>query len=476
MYWEINGGHARFQKILHPEGKTPPFQNQINMAQQRPFRFLHTSNLHLGKPVTGVEELPAHLLKRFVDAPKITAERIFHAAMTEKVDFVLLSGEILDCYQTGPWGPVFLAEQFEKLNAAGILVFWAAGKSDSLERWPNELPIPKNVTVFPAGHIADPLFQKDGFAVARILGISRSAERQRFRPMEFTPDNTGLFTIAVVPGKIQPALLNHRGIDFWALGGMSKRHMIHGSTISSVSSVGETGRQPETARTKKVRDELVRPSVIHYPGTPLARSFDQTGHYGVSLVTVDEKGKVTVTLIPTSPIRFLQEEVRLDSATGFHRLKEELRDRMIAHQSLQENYDLMISWLIDGTQEQENELRRSKLPDEICEQMRKDFGMDEPYGWTVSVKTAVPENFPPEYYDQETLLGDYLQKIRQFQNPQAELPSLEPYLSPADLASPGKESLTRIDPKQRDAFLRQAAELGVDLLAPKSKVASHDGQ
>jgi len=436
------------------------------MAQQRPFRFLHASNLHLGKPVGGVADLPAHLRKRLVDAPRCAALRFIDMALAEKVDFVVLSGGVIDCHQTGPWGPVFLVEQFKKLEKAGVAVYWATGKSDFLERWPDELKLPQNVTVFSTSHVDEPLFQKDGFSVARILGISRSPERRRFRHSEFNPDSTGLFTIAVVSGKIDPQSLKNHGIDYWALGGITKRHTTYGNIITSVKT---PERQVDLMPVKKVRQEFTRPSTVHYPGAMLARSFEQQGNYGVSLVIVDDKGKAAVSFLPTSPVRFVEEVIRMDSKAGVDQVREELRGRMIAHQGVQDNYDLMMSWKIDGTQDLENRLRRTGILDQFRDELRKDFGMDELYAWTVSVKTAVPENFPPEYYEGETILGDYLQKIRQYQEGHIEIPTLESCLPKSGPTVPMKEQLVRIDPKLRDEFLRQVAELGVDLLVRKEE-------
>lgn len=434
------------------------------MAQQRPFRFLHASDLLLGKPVQGVEDLPAHLMKRMVDAPGIAAERLFDLAVEEKVDFVILSGEMINCYRTGPWGPVFLVSQFQKLSKANIPVYWATGKADAQNHWPSELELPENVTVFPVGQVGDVLFQKDGFAVTRILGTSRSHSRRHLRSSEFHPDNTGLYTIAVVPEKVKPSILNNRGIDYWALGNRKKRYTYHGNSIARLK---KSDKPEKTARSKKVREEFVRPSLVHDPGTMLARSFRQTGSFGASLVVVDAKGKTTISLIPLSPVRFVSEEIRLDSTAGLHQLREEIRHRMITFQSVQDQYDLLIRWSIDGSQELENQLRKTNALDQLCEELRHEYGMDEPYGWTVSVKTVVPENFPPEYYDEETLLGDYLRKVREFQTEEKELPSLEALIPPEESVKAVAEKLLRGDPKTRDDFLRDVAELGVDLLMPE---------
>ena len=102
----------------------------------QPFRFIHASDFHLDRPLRGLSEVPDHLRGALVDAPYRAAERVFDAAIRERVDFVALAGDIVDPLLAGPRGLVFLSEQFEKLGAAGIKVYWATGRTDHFERWP----------------------------------------------------------------------------------------------------------------------------------------------------------------------------------------------------------------------------------------------------------------------------------------------------------------------------------------------------
>jgi len=416
------------------------FRTEALFLRQRPFRFLHASDLHLDQPVAGLGDIPAHLLQRVIDAPRLAVERLFEAAIRERVDFVVLSGNVLNPWQTGPWGPVFLARQFEKLAAADIRVYWASGKLDAAERWPAELPLPQNVVRFSASHVDEPVFEKDGFSIARILGESRSPERRNIRPGEFNPDNTGLFTVAVSVGKINPALLKKRGIDYWALGGISSRHTSYGESPLASSTLQKERQKSKDQPTenkegkvksetrKRVREDFVRSSIVHYPGPTLARSFDATGNYGATLAEVDETGRIQLSLVPTTPLRFVNEEIRFEPGTSFDRLKDELRDRLIAHRSLQDHYDLYINWAIDSSEEYELKLRRDGTAEKIRDQLRKEFGMKEPFAWVVELKTAIPEHFPPEYYDQETIMGDYLRKLERYHHGKTALPSLERYL------------------------------------------------
>src|SRR5580658_10380974 len=112
---------------------------------ERSFRFLHTSDFRLDAVPSGFSEVPDHLRDSLLDAPFTAARRTFDVAISERVAFVLLCGNILQAEHAGPRGIAFLIEQFERLAAAGIGVYWAVGETDRPESWPAALPLPKNV-------------------------------------------------------------------------------------------------------------------------------------------------------------------------------------------------------------------------------------------------------------------------------------------------------------------------------------------
>src|SRR5437773_10297684 len=97
------------------------------MSARRAFSFVHASDLHLELPPHGLSEIPEHLRDSLLEAPYRAAERVFDLALSEKADFVVLSGEVLDASQTGPRGPCFLAKQFQRLRDREIAVYWVSG-------------------------------------------------------------------------------------------------------------------------------------------------------------------------------------------------------------------------------------------------------------------------------------------------------------------------------------------------------------
>ncbi len=108
------------------------------------FRFIHASDFHLERPMQDVLDLPDHLRRILVDAPWKAAAAVFEHAIVDNVDFVVLSGDLLNPVSAGAQGVAFLLEKFEELAAKEIEVYWAGGAADDPDRWPEAVALPSN--------------------------------------------------------------------------------------------------------------------------------------------------------------------------------------------------------------------------------------------------------------------------------------------------------------------------------------------
>ena len=76
-----------------------------------------------------------------------------------------------------------------------------------------------------------------------------------------------------------------------------------------------------------------------------------------------------------------------------------------------------------------HELHRGRLAAELLEGLRAEFGFNSPVAWSVGMETELADAFPPEWYEQETIRGDFLRAIDQLRmNPEESL-DIESYLS-----------------------------------------------
>jgi len=93
-------------------------------------KFIHAADLHLDTPFQGLTGLPAELQQRLLAAPLASLERLVDLALAEKVDFVLLVGDLFDQAQQSVQAQAALMVQLERLNAAQIPVILSFGNHD----------------------------------------------------------------------------------------------------------------------------------------------------------------------------------------------------------------------------------------------------------------------------------------------------------------------------------------------------------
>src|SRR5690349_21625701 len=109
-----------------------------------PIRFLHAADIHLDSPRGGLDrdsEAPVEAIRQ---APRRALENLVRLALDERVDFVLIAGDLYD----GDWRDfrtgLFFVEQMRRLEVAAIPVFLIAGNHDAANRMTRTLLLPGN--------------------------------------------------------------------------------------------------------------------------------------------------------------------------------------------------------------------------------------------------------------------------------------------------------------------------------------------
>src|SRR5688572_18235497 len=182
------------------------------------FRFLHASDFHLERPPAGLAELPDHLRELLIEAPYRAAGNVFDAAISNEVDFVLLAGDLVAPERSGPRGILFLREQFERLAAENIDVYWVGGVVDAVHAWPHRIAWPANVHLFSADQPARFAVVKDGRQICEIVGQSSTPDGS-IDVAGLTASGAGSFTIGLIHGDVDDEVVRRDGFDYWALGG-----------------------------------------------------------------------------------------------------------------------------------------------------------------------------------------------------------------------------------------------------------------
>lgn len=401
-----------------------------------PFRFIHTSDLHLERPPGGVAEAPDHLKQLFVDTAYRAAQKVFDVALKDQVDAVILAGDIVDLAGAGPRALVFLIEQFSRLQTRNIHVYWAGGKVDPPDHWPGAVELPENVHLFSSDQVEHFIHKRDGHPIFEVLGVGRSSRKKKLPIGDFRPIEPALFSIAVAYGMAESDAFAKQPISYWALGGRHGR-----KTVQQM------------------------PSIVHYPGTPQGRDPDESGPRGCTLVHVDAEGKARTTPVACDVVRFHHESVAVGDRTGRSALERLLDERAAALLTANTGPDLFVSWTLTGSESASHALRRGKLAGELLNRLRTDYGQKRPTLWSVSIVGEDHSVAPGELYDQESILGEYLRVLREFEaNPDQPI-HLEPYLAERHLAGPVAKAVELEDRQLRAKVLQEAARLGVELLS-----------
>jgi exonuclease SbcD len=402
---------------------------------QWPFRFVHSADFHLELPPFGVTEVPDHLRELFIESTYMAAERVFEAVLSEEAEFLVLSGDLVDLQRAGPRGLVFLREQFGRLAERAVAVYWAGGRVDPPDAWPSEAPLPENVHVFPYGRPDEHIHRRDGAPLARLIGASRAPGRG-IRPSDFQPDPAGLPTIAVVHGTADPETLKRQQVDYWALGGRHNRHTVFSS-----------------------------PRVAHDPGSPQGHRPEEAGPHGCTLVHVDPGQPARTALVPTDLMRWQNERVVIEETTSQDDLQRQLHEKMQTLRETVPDIDLLVSWTVVGGGPLLPKLREGTLAGKLLEMLRSQYGFGPPAAWSVSLSVEPTAVLPPEWYEQQTIRGDFLRQLRHLQVNRSEPLQLESYL-PEQRGDGTLEAAADLsDQAARQRVLCEAAMLGVDLLS-----------
>ena len=248
------------------------------------FKFLHAADLHLDSPLKRLARYEGAPVDELRSAPRAALRNLVSLAIEEKVDFVLIAGDLYDGdwkdYNTG----LFLNQRLKELQSASIPVYLVKGNHDAESRITRHLTLPDNVKMFGDRHPQ----------TAKIEELNVAIHGQSFtRPnveenlaANYPEPVKGFFNIGLLhtsadgreghanyaPCSVES--LKARGYDYWALGHIHKREI------------------------------LCQDPWIVFPGNIQGRHIKETGDKGATLVTVEDYEVVAVEHQPLDVARW----------------------------------------------------------------------------------------------------------------------------------------------------------------------------
>lgn len=347
------------------------------------FRFIHASDFHLETPLGDLDQLPPHLRDAMATAPRDAAAAVFDAALAENIDFLVLSGDLLHPVAAGPHGMSLLLDYFEKLHAAKTPVYWAAGLADDPKQWPEAVPLPPNVTLFPRDKPLSVPYERAGRVVCTVVGRS-SEGRTSLHVPGFQTDPSDEFTIGVGYGAADANALTSGRMDYWALGGAHNYTEIEGGA----------------------------PAGAIQPGSPQGRGLDECGAHGYCVVDVDAEHTARVHRIESDRFRYCRETIDAAEIRAVGSLRNLLGQKIATLANDHGGRHLLIAW--DVSLSDPEMLSSVGDPFELLRQLRRDHGNGNPAAWTTRLTVRPPRNYPKSWKEEDTILGDFLRASERF--------------------------------------------------------------
>jgi exonuclease SbcD len=239
----------------------------------KPITFLHVADLHLDSPYVGLKHLPESLLNRVQESTFVSLQRIIDLAIKEKVDFIIIAGDLFDSEQRSLRAQIRLRDQLLRLKREEIQAFIIHGNHDPLKGNWVQLDWPTNVHFY-ADKIEVKPYIKEGKHIANLYGFSyldKAVTENMAIQYEKGPEDG--YHIAILHGTLSsnkdhnpyaPFLLTDlkdKGFDYWALGHIHQKQILQSE-----------------------------PPII-YPGNIQGRHRKETGEKGCYFVKMNEIGK-----------------------------------------------------------------------------------------------------------------------------------------------------------------------------------------
>ena len=388
----------------------------------RRIRFLHAADLHLGSLLHTAEKLPAGLEELAVKATMTAFSWICAAAVANRVDFLLLAGDLYDREARSIRAARFFAEKCRELEKKRIPVFIIAGNHDPRRDEGEFFDLPGNVWVFSADEPeCREVRDGKGKLVARVAGQSyrsRSESRKMHEAYAF-PDQE-VCNIALLHTQLEPGNANYvpsslaeltarDDIHYWALGHIHRCRVLSRGVPA-----------------------------VAYPGIPQGRDFGETGPGGCLLVEMAPGEPPDFSYLPVAPVVWKRVEFSitgdpdLQNLTGLeHRLVEKAGELAATPLEIPEGLPVaaggcqpegyILQWVITGRGELHNLWagQEEEAAAELTAALRRRLEGRAPFLWSDSVviRTARPLPRLEELLEKNPVFRELAEVAAHFKDP-----------------------------------------------------------
>ena len=411
------------------------------------FKFIHCSDLHIDSPFKGFSSVENSLVEALRKSTYQAFQNIVELALKEKVEAVLIAGDIYDGAEKSLEAQLKFRHGLQKLSDKGIDTFIVHGNHDPLDGWSNSLEWPERVHIFSGAQMECLPVEMNGVVKAHVYGISYpKRDVTENLAKKFSRGNGEGFAIGLLHSNVgsqsghdnyAPCSMDDliaAKMDYWALGHIHRFRVLRESN----------------------------PAVV-YSGNSQARHMRESGEKGCCLITLNENADPLIQFIPVDAVRYIQGEVDLSGTITLEEVIHAVRSKCEYFSDQTKQRDVFIDLSLKGRTQVHSELQRGDALQGLQGEIRTYFQGRTPSIWlNLKLDTA-------GIYDVESLregkdfvadlvnLFDIEGKAESFED-------LKEVLKPAFETWQGKKYLHDLSDEEMKDFLVQAKSLCLDKL------------
>lgn len=351
-------------------------------------KFIHTADIHLGRPLSYGGNPAQDLFEIFDKAGENAFLRLVEEAVKNEVDFIVIAGDLYDREARSVKSSRFFLEQSKKLGEEGIKLYIISGNHDPLGKVKEPFELPDNVNYFSSEDVETHIFKKNGSRAARIIGQSyRDKFENRSMYSFYTAPDDSIFNLGIIHTGLdkesnryvpvsKSELMSKNEIHYWALGHIHQHQLINESN-----------------------------PVINYPGTIQGRDINETGIKGCSLIEVDQNLNIEREFIALSPVVFENIEIELDSEDGVENMSDLEEVILKRGREILSEYDILdndlfkgvvVRWIISGRSKINDFVQnnREEVAESLLEEIKLNFAEQRPFIWPHSIVLRTADELP----------------------------------------------------------------------------------
>lgn len=363
----------------------------------KPIKFIHTADFHLDSPFVGLKHMPSHLFDKIRESTFLAFTKLVTYAIKEKVDFVLIAGDLYDGADRSLKAQLKLKSEFERLAKARIDVYVIHGNHDHMSgKWLN-IEWPENVHVFSSEKVECKEFTKNGSSLAYLYGYSYPTRsvKENMTSYYIKKDNPSVYHIGMLHGSIEGnkehdiyspfkiSELISKDFDYWALGHIHKRQILHHSN-----------------------------PMIAYPGNIQGRHRKERGEKGFYVIELVDQ-EIKSEFISTEEIIWEEVEVSIEGITTISELIQKCEQ--IIFEIKQTSKSTCLSLVLTGIDAFSTTMHAQGVQEDLVDILNDQSSEHEHFIWVVKLinKTTQPKENHPKL---EAFLSDLHKTVENYQS------------------------------------------------------------